>query len=232
MTINQFNSTYLNNTAQNINSDIQKIADPSKTEKTVNAFIQDVYESDINTSLQEINNFNEAIGFMQTADGALNSISDNLNEIKTLQVAANNATLNSDNLAAINTQINALSQNINDTLTQTTYNNKSVFGEFDFNGINVNTSMPQFSPDNIGEFEKSLNNAISSIGSFNNEAEAKVNSLSQYVVNTTAAKSQNETDIAKTVTDMKNEELKLNAQILAQVHTINTSQQSLMNLLK
>jgi len=232
MKINEFNTSNLNHSLNNINNNIEKLADPSKTEKTVNKFIQDVYENDINTSLQEINNFNEAIGFMQIAGGALNSISDNVSEIKTLQVAANNATLNSDNLSAINSQINKLSQNINDTLTQTQYNGKSVFGEFDFNGVNVNTAMPEFSVDNLEEFEKSLNNALSSVGAFNNEAVAKVNNLASFVVNTSNAKSTNEVDIAKTVTDMQNEKLKLNAAIFAQVHNITISHENLMNMLK
>ena len=232
MKINEFNNTHLNNAQNKINKDIEKIANPATVEKNVNAFIQDVYENDINTSLQEINNFNDAIGFMQIADGALKGISDNLNQIKTLQVAANNATLNNDNLAAINSQIDKLAQNINDTISQTTYNGKSVFGEFNFNGINVNTSLDEFSVDNIDTFEDNLKNAQSSIGAFNNEATNKINNLSTFVVNTSAAKSQNETDMAKTVTDMKNSELQLNAAILAQVHNINLSQQNLMNLLK
>ncbi|GAB6074645.1 flagellin [Nautilia lithotrophica] len=232
MKINEFNTSNLNNSLNNINNNIEKLADPSKTDKVVNAFIQDVYENDINTSLQEINNFNEAIGFMQIANGALNSISDNLNQIKTLQVAANNATLNSDNLSAINSQITALSQNINDILSNTTYNDKNVFGEFNMSGININISMPEFSVDNIDDFEKSLNSALSAIGSFNNEAVAKVNNLANFVVNTSKAKSSNEVDIAKAVTDMKNEQIKLNASIYAQVHNITMSQQNLMNLLK
>ncbi len=232
MRVNQFNTTHSNNLNAKINSEIQKMADPSKTEETVNKFIQDVYESDINTSLQEVSNFNEAIGFMQIAGGALNSISDNLSQIKTLQTAANNATLNNDNIAAINSQINTLAQNINDTLTQTTYNDKSVFGEFNMGGVNVNTSMPEFSVDNLDDFEKSLHNALSSVGSFNNEAAAKVNNLANFVVNTSNAKSSNEVDIAKTVTDMQNEQLKLNTAIFAQVHNITMSHENLLNLLK
>jgi len=230
MKINQFNAQTQANT-KNITNDISKLADPAKAEKNVNKFIQDVYENDINTSLQEIANFNDAIGFMQIADGALQSISDNVSDIKSLQVRANNATLNSDNLSAINSQINALSQNINDTLSQTKYNGKSVFGEFDFNGINVNTSMPEFSTGDIEGFEDSLNSALSSIGAFNSEAQSKVNGLSQFVINTSYAKSQNETDIAKTVTDLNSDKLKLNAQLLAQAHSLNLSEQSLMNLL-
>ena len=230
MKINQFNAQ-TQASAKNITNDISKLADPAKAEKNVNKFIQDVYENDINTSLQEIANFNDAIGFMQIADGALQSISDNVSDIKSLQVRANNATLNSDNLSAINSQINALSQNINDTLSQTKYNGKSVFGEFDFNGINVNTSMPEFSTGDIDGFEDSLNSALSSIGAFNSEAQSKVNGLSQFVINTSYAKSQNETDIAKTVSDLNSDTLKLNAQLLAQAHSLNLSEQSLMNLL-
>jgi len=231
MKINEFNTAYLNNNTSKIDSDIQKIADPSKVMKNVNAFIQDVYENDINTSLQEINNFNNAIGFVQTADGALNSISDDLNQIKTLQVQANNATLNSDNLSAVNSQINKLSENINNTLTQTVYNDKNVFGKFDFNGTIIDTSMPEFDINNINDFEDSLNNARNFIGAFTNEAQSKINNLSEYVLNTSKAKSQNETDLSKTVTDLKNNELKLNAQLLAQAHSINANTQSLMNLL-
>jgi flagellin len=231
MKINEFNTAYLNSNTSKIDSDIQKIADPSKVMKNVNAFIQDVYENDINTSLQEINNFNNAIGFVQTADGALNSISDDLNQIKTLQVQANNATLNSDNLSAVNSQINKLSENINNTLTQTVYNDKNVFGNFDFNGTVIDTSMPEFDINNINDFENSLNNARDSIGAFTNEAQSKINNLSEYVLNTSKAKSQNETDLAKTVTDLKNGELKLNAQLLAQAHSINANTESLMTLL-
>jgi len=225
-------TNYINNNLNKVNENIEKIANPAKVNETVNNFVQDVFNSEIDTSMQEINNFNEAIGFMQIADGALNSISDNLNNIKTLQVAANNATLNSDNLSAINTEIQKYAQNINDILNQTTYNEKNVFGEFEFNGVNVNTSMPRFSLDNIDDFEKAIESARSSVGAFQNEATSKIDNLANYVVNLSNSKSQNEVDIAKSVMDLKNNEIKLNATILAQAHQFNISQQNLMNLLK
>ncbi|MEO1923764.1 MAG: flagellin [Nautiliaceae bacterium] len=232
MKINNNMANYINNNLNKVNENIEKIANPAKTENIVNAFVEDVFNSEIDTSMQEINNFNEAIGFMQIADGALNNISDNLNNIKTLQTAANNAALNSDNLSAINEQIQKYAQNINDTLNQTTYNDKSVFGQFNFNGTEVNTSMPSFSIENMEDFEKALNSARSSIGAFQNEAVSKVDNLSTYVINLSKVKSQNEVDVAKAVTDMKNSEIMLNAAVLAQVHKMNLSQESLMNLLK
>jgi len=230
MKITQFSNT-INNNLNQVNNNLSKLADPSSVEENVNKFIQDVYENSINTSLQEINNFNEAIGFMQIADSALSSMKNDINEIKSLNVRANNATLNNDNLSAINSQIEKLSQNINKTLSQTTYNEQSVFGNFNFNGVEVNTSMPRFSLDNIEDFEKSLNSAMSAIGAFNNMAVSKIDNLNEFAVNTSNSKSQNEVDIAKSVTNLKNENIKLNASLLAQAHNINISQQSLMNLL-
>ena len=230
MKITQFSNS-VNNNINQVNGNLSKLANPSSVEENVNRFIQDVYENDINTSLQEINNFNEAIGFMQIADSALSSIKNDINEIKSLNVKANNATLNSDNLSAINSQIEKLSQNINNTLSQTTYNEKSVFGSFNFNGVEVNTSMPRFSLDNIEDFEKSLNSAMSATSSFNNMAISKIDNLNEFIVNTSNSKSQNEVDIAKSITNLQNENIKLNASLLAQVHNININQQNLMNLL-
>ncbi len=232
MKINNNMANYINNNLNKVNENIEKIANPAKTENIVNAFVEDVFNSEIDTSFQQINNFNEAIGFMQIADGALNNISDNLNNIKTLQTAANNAALNSDNLSAINEQIQKYAQNINDTLNQTTYNDKSVFGQFNFNGMEINTSMPSFSIENMEDFEKALNSARSNIGAFQNEAVSKVDNLSTYVINLSKAKSQNEVDVAKAITDMKNSEVTLNTAILSQVHKMNLSHESLMNLLK
>ena len=230
MKITQF-SNNVNSNLNQVNNNLSKLADPSSVEENVNRFIQDVYENNINTSLQEINNFNEAIGFMQIADSALSSMKNDINEIKSLNVRANNATLNNDNLSAINSQIEKLSQNINNTLSQTTYNEKSVFGSFNFNGVEVNTSMPRFSLDNIEDFEKSLNSAMSAIGAFNNMAVSKIDNLNEFAVNTSNSKSQNEVDIAKSVTNLQNENIKLNASLLAQAHNININQQMLMNLL-
>ncbi|NPA10935.1 MAG: hypothetical protein GXO62_01675 [Epsilonproteobacteria bacterium] len=229
--ITQQTLNHINQNQKKVNEDIKKLADPAQTADIVNQFVQDVLQSDMDVASQEIANFNDAIGFMQIADGALNSISDDVNNIKTLQVAANNATLNSDNLSAINAQIDKYAQNINDTLSQTTYNGKSVFGEFDFNGVSVNTSVAPFSVDKLDDFVDSLNQARSSVGSFMNEANSKIDNLGVFVANTANAKSQNEVDVAKTATDLKNNELKLNAALLAQAHNMNLSQEKLQNLL-
>jgi flagellin len=231
MQIQNLTQHHINNHLQQIQKDIDKISNPN-AEEIVNQFVNDVLQSNIKTNLQEINNYNDAIGFTQIANKALNSIKDNLHNIKTLQVAANNTTLNNDNLNAINSQIQKYTKNINETIENTTYNNKNVFGNFQFNDININTEMPKLDINNIDDFEKALNNAISSIGAAQNTLTAKVDTLSQNVVSKSTAAYQNEPDIAKKAMDLQNEKIKLNASILAQAHQNSLNIEYITSLLR
>ena len=216
MKIQNLAQHHINNNLKNVQKDIEKIANPNATD-IVNQFVNDVFQNEINTNLQEVNNYNDAIGVTQIASSALNSIQDNISNIDTLKVASNNAALNSNNLSAINSQIQKYTQNINDTLNNTTFNNKNVFREFQFNDITLNTSMPKkFDVDNIDEFKKSLNSAFSSVGAATNGLTDKVDTLSKNIVAKTAA--QKEEDIVKKASQIQNEKLKLNASILAQAH--------------
>jgi len=231
MKVQNLTQNHINNHLNKIEKNLEKIANP-KTEEIINHFVNDVLQNDIDTNLQEINNYNQAIGFTQIANAALNSIQNNLHNIKILQVASNNAALNNDNLNTINSQIQKYAQNINDTLKNITYNNKNVFGNFQFNDININTSMPNFSIDNIDDFEKSLNNAFSSIGAAQNSLTNKINTLFQNIIAKSNIQSQNEPDIAKKITQMQNEKIKLNATILAQAHQNNLNLEYITSLLR
>jgi flagellin len=231
MQIQNLTQHHINNHLQQIQKDIDKISNPN-AEEIVNQFVNDVLQSNIKTNLQEINNYNDAIGFTQIANKALNSIKDNLHNIKTLQVAANNTTLNNDNLNAINSQIQKYTKNINETIENTTYNNKNVFGNFQFNDININTEMPKLDINNIDDFEKALNNAISSIGAAQNTLTAKVDTLSQNVVSKSTTAYQNEPDIAKKAMDLQNEKIKLNASILAEAHQNSLNIEYITSLLR
>ena len=219
MKVNNLHS-YLKITSKKVDNDIKKLS-TFKDEKVLNKFIEDILSVNIDTSKAQINNFNEAIGFIQLADGALNSVRDNLSNIKTLQVAKNNATLDSGNVAAIDAEIEKYSKNINDILDNTTFNQKNVFNEFDFNGVDVNISMPHFSIDKIDEFEKSLNSAISNISAFNKEAISKINNLSSYITNLDNSKSQNGVDFLQVASDLNRDNLKLKANSLLKAHNLN-----------
>jgi flagellin len=232
MKIQNTYNPYINQNQKKVEENLSHIANPKLSTKDVNKLIEDILELSADTATQEISNFNDAIGYMQIADGALKSVSSDVNTIKELQVRANNAALNSDNLQAINEEISKLSENINKTLTNTTYNGKSVFNEsLNFNGVEISTQMPKFDVENLDDFIKALNENRSKIGSFINEAVDKIDNLNSFVINTKNAKSNFEPDIAKEVSEYKNNSLKLNASLIAQSHNIQTLQKNINSLL-
>jgi len=80
----------------------------------------------VSGSGQAIQNSNETIGLIQTADGALEGIEDNTQRIRTLTLQASNDTLNDTNRASIQKEIDALSSSSSDIASSTS-----------FNGINI-----------------------------------------------------------------------------------------------
>lgn len=71
---------------------------------------------------QAIMNSNDTIGMLQTADGAMSGINDNMQRIRTLTLQASNDTMSSDDRAAIQKEINSLMESSNDIANQTSYN--------------------------------------------------------------------------------------------------------------
>jgi flagellin len=73
-------------------------------------------------SSQSIQNANDSIGLMQVADGALSGIEDNMKRVETLTIKASNDTLNADDRAIIQTEIDGLLQSSDNIATSTKYN--------------------------------------------------------------------------------------------------------------
>ncbi len=232
MKIQNTYNPYITQNQKKVEENIKHIANPTLSSKNINKLIEDILELNTDTAIQEISNLNEAIGYIQIADSALNSISKDLNKIQSLQVRANNATLNKDNISAINEEISKLSENINKTLTQTSYNGKNVFNEnLNFNGIEISLQMPEFKIDKIDEFSKILNDTRSKIGAFINESIDKIDNLTTFAINTQKAKNNLEPDLAKEITNLKNNKIKLTASTLIQAHNIQYLQTNLNKLL-
>ncbi|WP_035052824.1 flagellin N-terminal helical domain-containing protein [Andreprevotia chitinilytica] len=78
--------------------------------------------SQITGSDQGIRNLNDGVSLAQTADGALNQIQSNTQDIRTLAVAAGNGTLNASDRAAIQAQADALSQSNQDIVKNAQFN--------------------------------------------------------------------------------------------------------------
>jgi len=76
----------------------------------------------VSGSGQAIQNSNETIGLIQTADGALEGIEDNTQRIRVLTLQASNDTLNDSDRVNIQKEIDALSSSSSDIASSTSFN--------------------------------------------------------------------------------------------------------------
>ncbi len=75
-------------------------------------------------------NSRDAINLSNTAEGALNSVSDSLGRMRELAVQAGNGTLTDSDRSTIQNEINGLKSGINDVLQNTEFNSIKVFDNF------------------------------------------------------------------------------------------------------
>ena len=211
-----------NNLLNNIQLNLMKISSENKIEDDSNKPLYDSLNSDISASKQNIMNFNDAVGYMQMADSALNNISKQTDELKTLNIASNNGALNSNDISTINHQMQNIQQNITKTMDETNYNGRNVFsGNFQIADMNINLNLPELdisNPDSIDKFSNSINTLRSDISSFMNSSSSNVDNLTQKMVNESASKKNYEVDIAKNINELKQNQLNLNASTIAQTH--------------
>ena len=229
-----------NNILNNLQTNLIKLSAQDKIDNANNSADKMLYDdinSDMLKSQQEILNFNDAIGYMQVADGVLSNISDQTDELNTLSVASNNGALNNDQKAMINSQMQDIANNINKTISQTTYNGKNVFNsdfQIDNQSVNLNINTDNLDTTNqksILDFQKHIDSLRSDIGSFMNGANANVDNLTTKVVNEANSKSNYEVDIAKTINEINKDNLNLNANLLAQAHNTDILANSIKQLL-
>ena len=85
---------------------------------------------------QGIRNANDGMALAQTADGALSEVTNMLQRVRELTVQAKSGTYGSDDRANIQTEITALTSQINDVLDKTTFNGVKLF---DKSGVDANS---------------------------------------------------------------------------------------------
>ena len=228
-----------NSILNNLQMNLIKISAQEKVDgNTADKMIHDSLESDIHSSNAEIMNFNEAVGYMQVADGVLNGISKQTDELNRLSVSSRNGILNSDQESMITSQMDAISHNISKTISETTFNGKNVFGG-DFNvgdmsiNLGLNTdSLDVKSQDSIQDFTKQINSIRGDIGAFMNSANSNIDNLTEKVVNEARSKANFEPDIAKTTNNIKKDELNLTASTIAMAHNGDLLAQQIKTLLE
>ena len=83
--------------------------------------------SQINEFSQAARNANDGISLIQTADGGLSSITENLQRIRELSLQAANGTLTDSDRQFLNREAQQLKDEISQTIEQTSFNDRPVF---------------------------------------------------------------------------------------------------------
>lgn len=216
--------------------------------------------SQIRGMSQAIRNANDGISMAQTADGALNEVTNMLQRIRELAVQSASATYSDDDRANLDVEVQALSEQITEILDNTKFNGVTLFGtasvavqvgadasttvDLDFtkptvtigdvtSAANANTLLGDATAaGSVAAALKNVNETRASLGASQSRLQSVVTNLTSNVTNLSDARSRIED------TDFSTETAALaKAQILSQASTAmlaqaNQSQQSVLQLLR
>lgn len=220
------------------------------------------FTSDIRALNQGVRNASDGIALAQTAEGALEEVSNMLQRVRELAIQSQNGTLDDVDRGFLDTEVTELASQIDDILTNTEFNGVSVFSTTSGSDVSVNiqidagrsitltsTAIDDTNLDAAGLDVSSATNAAtavtnvdaglqavnttrSSLGAGQNRLESAINNLTTTSTNLADARSRIQD------TDFSQETTALaKAQILGQASTAmlaqaNQSQQNVLSLLR
>jgi flagellin len=220
------------------------------------------FTSDIRAINQGVRNANDGIAMAQTGEGALEEVANMLQRVRELAVQSQNGTLDATDRGFLDTEVTELAAQIDDILTNTTFNGISLFSTTSGSDVSVNiqldatrsvtltstaidtTNLDAAGLDvsdasaaataitNVDAGLQAVNTARSSLGAGQNRLQSAINNLTTTSANLADARSRIED------TDFSAESTALaKAQILGQASTAmlaqaNQSQQNVLSLLR
>ena len=220
------------------------------------------FTSDIRGVNQGIRNANDGIALAQTAEGALEEVTNLLQRVRELAIQSQNGTLDNTDRGFLDTEVTELAGQIDDILSNTEFNGISLFGttsgsdvtvsiqldagrsvditstaidtaNLDAAGLDVSTATNAATAvTNVDAGLQAVNTTRSSLGAGQNRLQAAINNLTATSTNLSDARSRIED------ADFGEESTALaKAQILSQASTAilaqaNQSQQNVLSLLR
>lgn len=193
---------------------------------------------------QSVRNAQDGISFLQTAEGALDEVSNMINRMKELQVEKANGTYSTEDKGKIDLELNELGGKINDMITGTKFNAINISGTVavaisgddstttigaDINGLGGLGSTSTVA--NLDTAMEALNTARATFGAQQNGLESTVNNLNTTVENLQSAESRiRDTDMASEMATFNTQNILVNSAVsmLAQA---NSAPQSVLKLL-
>ncbi len=223
---------YINDHKKSAETSLDKIAS-GKNQQLSDAslaLITDAIGNDIGTLSQGLQNATDATSMMQIADGVLQNLSQSAQQLNVLSVQSNSAALSSDQKSALSTQADAIKSSMQDSVNNASFNGQAIFGrnlEFslgnssisaNISNVNIN-NLDTSSQDSISNFMKNLDSIRSTIGSTTDALKSSTDSILTQIGSLSSAKSQmSDADIAKESTNFAQQNIMLNASLMAQSH--------------
>jgi flagellin len=182
--------------------------------------ISNRFNSQILGATQAIRNSNDGISLIQTADGSLGSITENLQRFRELAIQAGNGTLHANDRAALNAEALQLKEEINriitsssfnsvpllsqasgidlqvggnsgETITIDTQNLQQQFQDLGFNDLNLSSAAAaQNAIGVLDSSQESVNANASTLGAINNRLDNTIAQLQTSRVNAEASRSR------------------------------------------
>jgi flagellin len=195
---------------------------------------------------QAVRNANDGISLLQTADGAMEEVTNMLQRMRELSVQYNNTTNGSADLTALSTEFTALKTEISRIGSQTLWNGNTVFGltsgslqigansgntiSFTIDALSVTATIGS-----LGDMDteiNDLNESRSEMGALINRLTYASNNALNVSQNTSASRSRIvDTDYAKTSAELARTQIVQQA-ATAMLAQANQSSQSVLALLK
>lgn len=194
--------------------------------------ISDALASQISTLGQSIQNSNETVGMYQIADASLQAIQSGSEKLNELSVRYNSASLNADQKAGLAGEFADITKAMQQMAQGSSYNGQSLLSEnfgLDVSGISELSITNQ---EGIQAFSQTVSTLSSTVGSrINAEQVSLTNSLSAMSALSSANAQISEQPLDQKISNLTNEEVKLNSALIAQAHQSTLMQQRISALL-
>lgn len=182
-------------------------------------------QSQILEASQKLQNSNESYAMLQISDKAVQSLRQGVSDLQTQSVARNNAALNSDQKAMLDSASQGALSIMQATLEQTTYNGQNLLGDISLRGLDSSDVQ------SLENFASMLDGRLGDIGAASNEMLSQIKQHSAMMESLSSAKQTREYDVAELVNQLKSDDTKTNASILAQQHNTDVLAKRISTLL-
>jgi flagellin len=238
---------YSNKNDTNLQGSVARLSSGSKlnaaADGAASLSIANRFSAQVSSMGQEIMNANDSIGMIHIADGALSGVNDNMDRIRELTLKASNGTMNSDNRASIQKEIDSLLKSSNQMVKSASYNGIALLdgssgslGDANFSNnlsIDVTTESGLSSALNsIDGAKGNINKIRSDLGASENKFGSQIRNTSLSQINAASAESQlRDVDFATESANFSKENLmsQISAFSQAQANTIASNAMRLLN---